>query len=215
MVGSPMMSCQRSTGIWLVMSVAPRACRRAAAHEQQRLQRRAGQPFGQRPDQAGRDRPASVVAHRAARQPRAARDRPVAQPFGPQPQYLPDTSHRHSLGWHRLSPCRPGSLCGSTRDRAPAIHSVADFKSESVADFRRNRWPASNRNQWPTSNRNRWPTCSGIRIFSPAQRQRGLRRSPLHCDGRAGLIRPADRLAPRPRSTTEGADRYCIPPGSS
>ena len=55
------------------------------------------------------------------------------------------------------------SLCGSTRDRAPATHRVADFKSESVADFRRNRWPASNRNQRPTSNRNRWPTCSGIR----------------------------------------------------
>ena len=39
-----------------------------------------------------------------AGQARAARDRPLAQSFGLEPQYLPDTTHRHSLGWHRLSP---------------------------------------------------------------------------------------------------------------
>jgi hypothetical protein len=47
---------------------------------------------------------ARIVAYRAAGQARAARDRPLAQSFGLEPQYLPDTTHRHSLGWHRLSP---------------------------------------------------------------------------------------------------------------
>src|SRR5262249_45134187 len=67
---------------------------------------------------------------------RAARDRPVAQPLGLEPQYLPDTTHRHSLGWHR-APLPPwqarGSLCGSTSDRAPP--------PTGVADLGRNRWP--------------------------------------------------------------------------
>src|SRR5262249_12069004 len=92
---------------------------------------------------------------------------------GLEPQYLPDASHRHSLGWHRLPLLQAGeSLCGSTRDRAPPppgggrlqigiggrlpservadfkSESVAGFKPESVADFRRNPQTTTSRLLW-------------------------------------------------------------------
>jgi hypothetical protein len=62
------------------LGLAPRARRRAAAHEQQRLQRRVGQPLRQRPAQPGRHRLTGVVAHRAAGQARAARNRRSLSP---------------------------------------------------------------------------------------------------------------------------------------
>src|SRR5262249_5870538 len=93
------------------------------------------------------------------------------QALGPQTQYLPDATHRHSLGWHRLPflgrPREPMRF--NQRSSAATQQGGADFKSESVADLDRNEWPTSNRNQWHASNRNGWPTSVEIRSSRKAR----------------------------------------------
>ena len=134
------------------LGLAPGAGRDAGADEQQRLERGIAQRRRQRPDQAGRRRVPHVVAHRAARHHRAARDRPVAGAAAMLlAKDLSDTTHRRSLGWHRLP---------SWLRREPMRESARDPGGWPTSN--RNRWPTSSRNQWPASNRNPWPACVGI-----------------------------------------------------
>jgi hypothetical protein len=81
------------------------------------------------------------------------------RPLGPQPHYLPDTTHRYSLGWHR-SPLLQGG--GPYADQ-PEIERPPPSG-----------WPTPNRNQGPVSKRNWWPTSLGIRTRASAALGEGL-----------------------------------------
>ena len=164
------------------LGLAPRAGRAAGAGEQQRFQRRFAERRRQRPAEPGRRSARQVVTHGAARYTRAARDRPVAgAALMLQAENLSDTTHRRSLGWHRLPPSltRDGSLCGQPQAERPPpqggrlqigidgrfrSEQVAGFKSESAADFKLE-WVADLRRNPHTRQRQRRYRRQGVWQF--------------------------------------------------
>ena len=133
-------------------ALAAHAGRRSCLDEEQRVQHRIGQRCRQRPAQARGRGTGRIIAHRTARQPGAAGDRAVARaPLLLQAKDLSDTTHRHSLGWHRPLPGdEEWSLCGNQNESARQprggrlqigiggrlrLEQVAGFKSESATDF--------------------------------------------------------------------------------
>jgi hypothetical protein len=153
---------------------ATQALQRASAGIQHRFQHSVGQHCWQRPGKLGSRRALEGERHRAAGDANRSGYRSLARAtLVFEAQDLSYTSHRYSLGWHRLP--RPSFPTTSKRpllrpavERRPHPSRVADFKSE---------WPRSNRNRWPTSLRNQWPTCSGI--STPANRSKGLTENEL------------------------------------
>lgn len=82
--------------------------------------------------------------HCAARDTNRHRDRTVGRPeLILQPQDLPHSSHRHSLGRHRSPSHR-----NEKEDRSPAQRS-GNTTPSGAADLRWE-WPKSDRDQWPT-----------------------------------------------------------------
>src|SRR5215471_7916510 len=138
---------------------ATQALQRASASVQHRFHHSVRQRCRQRPGKLGSRRALDGERHRAARDANRSGNRSLGRAtLILEAQDLSYTSHRHSLGWHRLprssfptTSKRP--LLRPAVERRPHPSRVADFKSE---------WPRSNRNRWPTSFRNQWPTCSGI-----------------------------------------------------
>ena len=155
-------------------------CLLPAAGIEHRLQHALAQRLRQRPGKPRRGKTVEGERHGAAGNAERARDRPVAGTAGMlQAQDLAHTSHRHSLGWHRLphpSLVRDGQEAADPPSgRATTTPRVADFKSE---------WPTSRRNRWPASSRNQWPTCPGIsKGYRPAARDGPVLR-PLAREGR-------------------------------
>src|SRR5205823_2161095 len=145
----------------LRLGLAAGAALSAGASIEHCLQHSVAQRRRQWPAKLCRRQAIEGYRHRAARNPQRLGDRPLGgATLVLEAQDLSYTSHRHSLGWHRLPP--PVIIVTSRAilppsGRAIATPRVAGFKLE---------WPTSNRNRWPTLLRNQWPACSGISTLS-------------------------------------------------
>src|SRR3954454_25362523 len=126
------------------LRLAPAARLPPGAREQHRLEHAIAEHVGQRPAQSGCRRALYVERDRRARDADRPSNRSVGSAAGMlQPQDLSDTSHRHSLGWHRVllvETRRPAALTSGraiTTSQGGRLHlgAVADIKSESVAEF--------------------------------------------------------------------------------
>src|ERR1700757_2791086 len=126
---------------------ATQALQRASAGIQHRFQHSVRQRCWQRPGKLGSRRALDGERHRAARDANRSGNRSLGRAtLVLEAQDLSYTSHRHSLGWHRLP--RP-SFPRRAKGRSPAQRSsdappskggrlqieMAEIKSESVADF--------------------------------------------------------------------------------
>jgi hypothetical protein len=138
---------------------ATQAVQRARAGIQHRFQYSVGQRCWQRPGKLGSRRALDGECHRAARDANRSGNRSLGRAtLVLEAQDLSYTSHRHSLGWHRLPrpsfphheqkaapspsgrPTAPPSKGGRLQIGMAEIksESVAGFIPESVADFLRN-----------------------------------------------------------------------------
>jgi len=126
------------------LAPAPAAGPGSGAGEQHRLEHAVGERLRQGPGQAGSRSPFERKGDGGARDADGTGDRPVGGPTGVlEAQDLSETSHRHSLGWHRVllvkarrSAVQPSSRAIATHKAAGFIlETVADIKSESMAGF--------------------------------------------------------------------------------
>jgi hypothetical protein len=131
--------------VWL--GLAPEALLGSSAGVEHCLQHALAQPVRPRPGEPGRGDALEGERNRAPGHAQGPRDRPVAGAACVlEAQDLPYTSHRHSLGWHRLprpSLARDGQEEAASPPSGRAITpkggrlqiGMADIGSESVADF--------------------------------------------------------------------------------